>query len=534
MAQEHIDASGHHIELIPGTEVFRVVENDNDQEILRPRLSTNPDDPLNWTRTWKFIAISTQTVYLFASVASALSIGPMYPLLGAEFGLSDTQLNLLTGAAVLLLGYSNFIVVPLSNVFGRRFVAIALCTLSVGTSIWEALSGSYNVLLAARIVNGFAISTTETLMVQVVVDLFFLHERGFWMGVYFTAFFVGLYIGPIISGNIAAAHGWRSFFWLSTGLSAFVLVILIFFFPETKWHTVYECTDSQNASNEGRKPSIIHNEHSQLEVEIPKQNTRGRPAKKAFRLLTTPDPRWRSFILKDIISCAQIMFFPIVFWAGLCLAGCANLLLLWNLTQSSVLSAPPFNFSVSNVGYSNFSFLVGSLFGLATAGPLSDWYAQRATRRNNGIREAEFRLPILLPYFVLTVIGIAIGGCAVKFLWPWPVLVIMGYCLTGLCVTSIPTIAIAYAVDSYKEIAGEIMVVGTVLKNTCGFGMSYWVVSLTKSSGGNLAPVMVQLALVAGPVIFTLPLWIWGKELRRLSRDSRVHLSAMSHGSTLE
>ena len=111
-------------------------------------------------------------------------MGPIYPLLGEEFQVNGTQLNLLTGASVLLLGYSNFIVVPIANVFGRRFVCLVLAALLIGTSIWEARSESYNVLLAARVVNGFSISTTETLMVQVVADLFFLHERGLWMGVY--------------------------------------------------------------------------------------------------------------------------------------------------------------------------------------------------------------------------------------------------------------------------------------------------------------------------------------------------------------
>jgi len=32
------------------------------------------------------------------------------------------------------------------------------------------------------------------------------------------------------------SHGWRSFFWLSTGLSAFVLILIVFLFPETKYH----------------------------------------------------------------------------------------------------------------------------------------------------------------------------------------------------------------------------------------------------------------------------------------------------------
>lgn len=41
--------------------------------------------------------------------------------------------------------------------------------------------------------------------------------------------------------------------------------------------------------------------------------------------------------------------------------------------------------------------------------------------------------------------------------------------------TTRPKIAVAYAMDYYKPTSGEIMVVATVTKNTCGFTMSYWV-----------------------------------------------------------
>ena len=53
------------------------------------------------------------------------------------------------------------------------------------------------------------------------------------------------------------------------------------------------------------------------------------------------------------------------------------------------------------MGYSNFAFMVGGLVGLATGGTVSDWIAHRATVRNNGVRQAEMRLSVLIPYFFL-------------------------------------------------------------------------------------------------------------------------------------
>jgi hypothetical protein len=227
-------------------------------------------------------------------------------------------------------------------------------------------------------------------------------------------------------------------------------------------------------------------------------------------------------LVRDIFSPLYVFLFPIIFWAGLNVAGPANLLLFWNLTESSVLSSPPYNWSPGAVGYSNFAFVVGGMLGLVTAGPFSDWVAKQMTKRNNGVREAEMRLLALIPYFITTVIGIVVGGLAYDRQWKWQLILVFGYGLTGLSATTVPTIAIAYAVDCYKPIAGEIMVVATVLKNTCGFAMSYWVPPLAARKG-LFAPAMVEFALTVGPMLLGVPLYFLGKRLRKLTRNSAVH-----------
>jgi hypothetical protein len=42
------------------------------------------------------------------------------------------------------------------------------------------------------------------------------------------------------------------------------------------------------------------------------------------------------------------------------------------------------------------------------------------------------------------------------------------YMLIGIQVVGIPSIAIAYAVDCYKALPGEIMIAATIVKNTFG------------------------------------------------------------------
>ncbi|KAJ5863482.1 hypothetical protein N7455_007550 [Penicillium solitum] len=454
-------------------------------------------------------------------------MGPMFPMFAAEFHLNDTQLSLLTGACVLALGFANFIIVPCSNTFGRRLTSLLFCLIGISSCIWQARATSYTSILAARVINGIATATSETLLVQVVADMLFLHERGLWTGVYFMGYFLGLFIGPVISGNIAQRYGWRSFFWLSLALTCFNFITLTICFPETRFrrdsasdNSELRATTSSGQSIKQRDPEV---EAEQLEnIERAIIVGTGRPSKSQFKLWQAPEAAWTSILLRDIITPFRLFFFPIILWAGLNVAGPANVLLFWNLTESSVLSAPPYNFSPSSVGYANFAFVVGGLIGLATAGPLSDWVAVRATKRNNGIREAEMRLPALIPYLFITVVGIMIGGVGYDRLWDWPVILIVGYGFSGICVTAVPTIAIAYAVDCYKPISGEIMVVATVIKNVCGFVMSYWVMPMA-ARRGFLAPAMVEFALTIGPMVLGLPIYLFGKRLRRLTRNSTVY-----------
>lgn len=249
---------------------------------------------------------------------------------------------------------------------------------------------------------------------------------------------------------------------------------------------------------------------------------KGGPTRQDFALWRAPDHRWKQFLIRDVTTPLLAFFFPIIFWCGLMVAGPANLLLLWNMTESTVLAAPPYNWTPSQVGLANFSFAVGGIVGLATAGQFSDWVAIWATKRNNGIREAEMRLAALVPFIALTAIGIVIGGVGYQLHWPWESILIIGYGFTGLSVTSLPTIATAYAIDCYKPIAGEIMVVATVLKNTQGFGMSYWVENLA-AKHGYITVAMVQFGLLIGTCFLGIPIYIWGKDLRRLTKDSKMH-----------
>jgi nitrate/nitrite transporter NarK len=109
----------------------------------------------------------------------------MFPLFAETFHLSETQVPLITGITVVVQGFTNFIFIPFSNIFGCRAAALVFGILFLVTCIWQAVAKSYGSFMAARAVTGLAVAPAETLMVQVIADIYFLHECGTMVMVYF-------------------------------------------------------------------------------------------------------------------------------------------------------------------------------------------------------------------------------------------------------------------------------------------------------------------------------------------------------------
>lgn len=364
---------------------------------------------------------------------------------------------------------------PLANCFGRRPI-VAICGIvCILANVWQALVTSFPSFIGARVVSGLGAAANESLMPMVISDLLFVHQRGRSMALYFWAYFIGIFIGPVISGSIAARSGWRWFFWICAVLQAASLIFIIVAHPETKYQrpnvSSAPKTQSQDGAPQTAEKQGNHHTTSQSPSAVPSPRPRGRPSLTQFSLL--PIPRFSNGlgpILHDIVSPIQIFSFPIVLWASLTMGFAANCLLALNLTESQVFAAPPYLFNSAQIGYTNFSFAVGAILALLTAGPLSDWVALRRARRNGGVLEAEMRLMSILPYVCACLVGMVVTAVGHQRGWPWEAVVILGYGLVGVQVVGIPSIAISYAVDSYRTLPGEIMIAATIVKNTFGVG----------------------------------------------------------------
>jgi len=237
--------------------------------------------------------------------------------------------------------------------------------------------------------------------------------------------------------------GWRSFWWLNVALFVFLIIVAIFAFPETKWDRAHpkdvhpspgpieSKTDSAGEKDNACSLQERSNEAVQAEVESPSSDDeaidpylhKGKPSKGQFHIYQR-NPNWVKSLFLAFWIPWRLHAFPIVEFAAFVVSWTASVFLTVNLTQSQAFAAPPYNWSSQSIGFTNFATLVGAFIGLLTNGYLSDWISMRATKKNRGIREPEMRLPTLIPYLLISILGNFIVAFGYQYHWDWRVCVL--------------------------------------------------------------------------------------------------------------
>ncbi|KAF2720753.1 MFS general substrate transporter [Polychaeton citri CBS 116435] len=508
--------------------------------VLVPQPSADPHDPLNWSWMWKTFTIAASTSVSFTQGLGPLALAPMFPYYIEDFNSNLADVVKFTGVAILVLGFSNFIWVPISTTFGRRPVYILSQTICFVSSIWRAVAKDYGSFMGACVLNGIGAGPGETIQPAVIADIFFLHDRGFWNTLYWVSYMGGLMVGPIISGSMALHVGWRIFWWFNTGLIGASLLMVVFMFPETKWHRLHPSeVVADSVASSSKEDGTDDEKHSKIITQtqpnssmtgltqVPRADRslwlgRGSPSKAQWRLFQPPRGDVFKTILMDLWIPWKLFAFPIVEYSAFVVSWSCSCFLTLNLTQSLNFAAAPYSLDSQTIGFFNFAILIGACIGLATAGPISDWVSARQTRKNGGIREPEMRLLATIPYTLIMILGNFIVAFGYERKWHWAVIVVIGYACAGIQVAALPAMATTYSVDSYKPVAGSLMVAITVNKNLWGYGFAEFIIPWVEESG-FISPIMTNMSLTALWCLFGILFYFKGKTFRRWSKNSSVH-----------
>ncbi|KAL2017411.1 hypothetical protein VTK56DRAFT_2213 [Thermocarpiscus australiensis] len=481
--------------------------------ILVPQPSDSPNDPLNWPQ-WK------KELILFICGLSAAVVGAYGPMLSPGFVEIASNLDITvevlaqsTAWLILTIGLGLFVTNPLAKIFGRRPVYLAAIVIMFATSVWGAAVRDYDSFLGSRVVAGIGMAPYEVLVQCTIGDLYFVHERATRIAVWNLFLLTGISGGALVAGYIIERDGYQWTFGVCAIFFGVLMLAVFFLVPETAyrrdWVGVAAGSDKEE---EGGDSSV---RRMKLAAAEEKETVDASPVEKKhtywqqLRVYTgrySRAPGWKPF-LRPVV----FLFYPAVFWGFLTYGTVITWIVVFSVVNGVIFVAPPYNFTISQTGLISLSPFIMTIVGELVSGPLNDWICIYLTKKNKGIYEPEFRLPLMAVSLVLGVVGFFGFGATVQYQthWAGPVLC-FGFANVSLVFSA--TCVFGYICDAYKQ-HNEEAFVAINARNLLTFGLTYFVNSWLDQQG----PLIV-FSILGGLFVFvtllTIPLWIFGKKIR--------------------
>lgn len=519
---------------VSGTVDLSAVEGEETHygQALYPVPSADPNDPLQWPSFKKNMILACCAIYSFLGNSALLGPSVYIGIYVEQFGVDPNTAAGLINYPNLAYGFGSLLLVPLYQKIGRRPVMLGSLILYAAGLIGASQCTTYSALMGARVIHAFGSGVCEALPVQLVNDIFFLHERGKKLGWYTAGLCLGS-TGPLYAGYmLAGGYSWTLFFYVEFAFAIALLILAFIFVEESKFKRVLPPvseTNSEFRNDEGIKSETAqHLSEVETNTVVPPRKSLAQQLKpwssidREAPFFTT---MWRAFTL---------LLIPSTFWVittyGIYIGLGA---LTFNFIFPIKIVAPPYNWPQTNSGLLAVATMLGYFLALPLL-PASDRIAARSTLKNKGIREAEMRLPVLLPAMIIAPAGLILFGMAAEKNLHWTAY-FFGVGLEQWSAYFYFTVTLAYAMDSHNSNLSEMLIIMNIGKQAISFGLGLellnWILSTgyAKVIAGAFTVVLLLNNLAV--IVFM----VWGKKIRVLMANTwltRLHARTAVAGET--
>ena len=227
--------------------------------------------------------------------------------------------------------------------------------------------------------------------------MWFVHERGFRIGVFTVGLVGGLNLVLPISAVIITDYGWRVANYGMAGMFLLVIILVFLLMPES----TYLRAEALNLDTSSHDNSPQLTKESAEHLEEPVASEKPTFTSTNSRTTTTDasghDSFWRQYHLWSgrtyneasvftlSIRPFQMALSPSVLWGGVIYSCGIAWLVLISVTVSQIFSAPPYSFTIIHVGLTKLSSFTASILGALISHPLSDRLAVYMAKHNKGI-----------------------------------------------------------------------------------------------------------------------------------------------------
>ncbi len=157
-------------------------------------------------------ALVVATLTSFIGPFTISSVNVALPAIQAEFStdavvLSWVAMSYLLAMAVFLVPFGK-----VADIYGRKKIFIRGVALYTFSSLLAVFSFSMNVLIFMRVIQGIGAAMFVTTGMAIITSVFPPSRRGRAIGIYVSAVYIGLSVGPFAGGFLTRYLGWRSIF----------------------------------------------------------------------------------------------------------------------------------------------------------------------------------------------------------------------------------------------------------------------------------------------------------------------------------
>jgi MFS family permease len=163
-------------------------------------------------RVYAWLVFALTFGLLLSDYMSRQVLNAVFPLLKAEWALSDTQLGSLSGIVALLVGVLTFPLSVMADRWGRVRSILLMATLWSVATLACGVATNYGQMLTARFFVGLGEAAYGSVGMALIISIFPSYLRATLAGAFMAGGAFGSVVGMALGGVFAARFGWRSAF----------------------------------------------------------------------------------------------------------------------------------------------------------------------------------------------------------------------------------------------------------------------------------------------------------------------------------
>ena len=148
------------------------------------------------------------------------------PAIGTEFAMDAVSLSWVSTAYLLASAIFLVPVGRVADIYGRKKVFFLGISIFTATSLALAFAPSALALIVLRFVQGAGAALIYGTAVAILTSVTPLQERGKVIGIYTTAVYCGLSLGPFLGGILTGYIGWQSIFFINVPIGLFAIWLI--------------------------------------------------------------------------------------------------------------------------------------------------------------------------------------------------------------------------------------------------------------------------------------------------------------------